>query len=149
LFGRTYGYGSDGSQSPPNDSPNLRSRSSSAVGKNGGGLFGFTPMNGTTTPRDPPPEFHATVDLIKEEHFKAARANIQDPEILAELEDEIDRDCEWLRSFLYAAKVRPFPGIPAFDPHHTFRSSTKYHFVRKITSSVWERSWRVSLWRLF
>lgn len=110
LFGRTYGYSSDGSHSPPNDSPDLRSRSSSSNGKHsGGGLFGFTPLSGANTPgtpREPLPAFHATVDVIKEEHFKAARANIQDPEILAELEDEIDNDCEWLRSFLYAAKVR-------------------------------------------
>lgn len=109
LFGRTYGYSSDGSHSPPNDSPNLRSRSTSSSGKNAGGVFGFTPLSGAATPgtpREPLPAFHATVDIIKEEHFKAARANIQDAEILAELEDEIDNDCEWLRSFLYAAKVR-------------------------------------------
>ncbi|KAJ3535829.1 hypothetical protein NMY22_g6309 [Coprinellus aureogranulatus] len=109
LFGRTYGYGSDGSHSPPSaDSPNLRSRSSSSSGKNAGGLFGFTPLSGAATPgtpREALPAFHGTVDVIKEEHFKAAREHIQDAEILAELEDEIDSDCEWLRSFLYATKI--------------------------------------------
>lgn len=152
LFGRTYGYGSDGSHSPPSDSPNLRSRSSSSSGKGAGGIFGFTPLSGATTPgtpREPLPAFHATVDVIKEEHFKAARANIQDPEILAELEDEIDRDCEWLRSFLYAAKVCSDRELCLFISNKTYRSSTRFLFVRKTISSVWVRSWHASSWRLF
>ncbi|EAU81349.2 hypothetical protein CC1G_11606 [Coprinopsis cinerea okayama7 len=107
LFGRTYYYTSDGdgSQSPPT-SPKPRSkssRSSSPQRKNG--LFGFTPINGDEAKKTNLPEFHATVDLIREEHFKAARTSIEDPEILAELEEEIEKDCEWLRSFLYAAKI--------------------------------------------
>ncbi|KAF5338091.1 hypothetical protein D9611_014192 [Ephemerocybe angulata] len=104
LFGRTYGYGSDGSQSPPT-APRSRSSSSSSPKGNGSGLFGFTPINGSSGKQQALPAFHSTVDVIKEEHFKAARASIEDPEILAELEEEIDRDCEWLRSFLYAAKI--------------------------------------------
>ena len=103
LFGRTYGGESDGSQSPPTSAPRSRSSSSSSPGA-GKGLFGFTPINGKSGAKDVP-AFHATVDLIKEEHYKAARESIEDPEILAELEEEIDTDCEWLRSFLYAAKV--------------------------------------------
>lgn len=51
------------------------------------------------------PEFYKTVDLLRDEHIFAARSSIRDPAILQELEDEIERDCEWLRSFLFAAKV--------------------------------------------
>lgn len=108
LFGRSYsgpGSGSDeGSQSPTSPSP--RSRSSSSAGTRKAGLFGFTPINGEDAKKSSLPPFHATVDLIKEEHFKAAGESVQDPEIREELEEEIERDCEWLRSFLYAAKVR-------------------------------------------
>ncbi|KAF9265345.1 aspartate kinase [Marasmius fiardii PR-910] len=49
--------------------------------------------------------FNVTVDLIREEHYKAAKESIQDVEIRKELEEEIDRDCDWLRSFLFASKV--------------------------------------------
>ncbi|KAJ2913805.1 hypothetical protein MD484_g6618, partial [Candolleomyces efflorescens] len=115
LFGRTYTNGSghhtgeSGSDGSPPRSPKPRSsRSSRSSSPQRHSLFGFTPVNGNgagSGKGTPLPAFHATVDLIKEEHFKAARASIEDPEILEELEDEIDRDCEWLRSFLYAAKV--------------------------------------------
>ncbi|KAG1740515.1 Aspartate/glutamate/uridylate kinase [Suillus paluster] len=40
------------------------------------------------------PEFNVTVDLIRSEHISAAKAS-----------SEIDRDCDWLRSFLLAAQV--------------------------------------------
>lgn len=49
--------------------------------------------------------FSGTVDLIKSEHLNAARASVKDEEILKELEAEIERDCESLRSFLFAAQV--------------------------------------------
>ncbi|TFK22168.1 aspartate kinase [Coprinopsis marcescibilis] len=104
LFGRTYHYGSDGSQSPPT-SPKSQSRSSRSSSPQRNGLFGFTPINNSEAKKTNMPDFHATVDLIKEEHFKAARGSVRDPEILSELEEEIDRDCEWLRSYLYAAKI--------------------------------------------
>jgi len=51
------------------------------------------------------PEFNVTVDLVREQHVEAARASVQDPDILGELEEEIEKDCDWLRSFLFAAKV--------------------------------------------
>jgi aspartate kinase len=51
------------------------------------------------------PEFNVTVDLVREQHIEAARTSVRDPDILSELEDEIDRDCDWLRSFLFAAQV--------------------------------------------
>ena len=52
------------------------------------------------------PSFNATVDLIRQEHFTAARESIQDADILKELEEEIENDCNWLRSFLLASQVR-------------------------------------------
>ncbi|KAL0563640.1 Aspartokinase [Marasmius crinis-equi] len=50
-------------------------------------------------------EFNATVELIKQEHFTAAREAIEDPDIRQELENEIVRDCDWLKSFLFASQV--------------------------------------------
>ena len=91
---------SDTSQSPPM-SPKPGSRSSRSASPQP--LFGFTPLSEAsateTQPNGSVPEFHKTVDLIQK------RKSIKDPEILDELLDEIDRDCEWLRSFLFAAKV--------------------------------------------
>jgi aspartate kinase len=45
------------------------------------------------------------VDVLKQEHIKAAQASIRDPEILLELQEEIDRDYERLRTYLFAAKT--------------------------------------------
>ena len=50
--------------------------------------------------------FNKTVDLVHSEHIAAARDCVKGKEILSELEAEIDRDCENLRAFLYAAQVR-------------------------------------------
>lgn len=50
------------------------------------------------------PEFNVTVDLVREQHIEAARASVHDPDILMELEEEIEKDCDWLRSFLFAAQ---------------------------------------------
>ncbi|KAH7105099.1 aspartate kinase [Auriculariales sp. MPI-PUGE-AT-0066] len=49
--------------------------------------------------------FNATVDLILSEHVNAARSLIKDQDLLKELEQEIERDCEALRGFLAAAQV--------------------------------------------
>jgi aspartate kinase len=92
IFGRA----EEGSQSPP-----LNPRGSD--GYPWGPGSGMTPL---IPQSEPLPAFHATVDLIREEHFTAARASVQDAAILQELEAEIERDCEWLRSFLYASQVR-------------------------------------------
>ncbi|KAI0371289.1 aspartate kinase [Pilatotrama ljubarskyi] len=51
------------------------------------------------------PAFSNTVDLIRSEHISAAKASVRNSEILKELEMEIDRDCEALRSFLFATQV--------------------------------------------
>ncbi|KAJ7636899.1 Aspartate/glutamate/uridylate kinase [Roridomyces roridus] len=92
IFGRT----DEGSQSPPPTSP----RPGEAYPW--GPASGMTPLNQHA---DNIPVFHATVDLIREEHFKAAREAVKDAGILQELEAEIERDVEWLRSFLYASQV--------------------------------------------
>ncbi|KAJ3498166.1 hypothetical protein NLJ89_g10253 [Agrocybe chaxingu] len=104
LFGVGGGIarnGSDHSMSPPT-SPKARSRSSRSSSPQP--LFGFTPLNGSH-PAETQPEYSVTVNLIRQEHVTAARNSIRDAEILKELEEEIDRDCEWLRSFLFAAKI--------------------------------------------
>jgi len=49
--------------------------------------------------------FHGTVDQIKSDHFAAAKEAIKDEELLEELLYEIERDCEGLRGFLFAAQV--------------------------------------------
>ncbi|KAG8995695.1 Aspartokinase, partial [Tulasnella sp. 427] len=49
--------------------------------------------------------FSETVDLIRSEHFKAAKDLIRDQELLKDLEAEIDRDCEGLRGYLFAAQL--------------------------------------------
>ncbi|KAF5389781.1 hypothetical protein D9757_006015 [Collybiopsis confluens] len=51
------------------------------------------------------PAFNATVDLIRQEHFKAAADFISDHDIRAEFEAEVEKDCDWLRSFLFASQV--------------------------------------------
>lgn len=51
--------------------------------------------------------FDATVDQIKEQHLKAAREAIRDDELREGLLEDIEYDCERLRSFLLAGQVRP------------------------------------------
>ncbi|KAH9911164.1 Aspartate/glutamate/uridylate kinase [Amylocystis lapponica] len=51
------------------------------------------------------PAFNGTVDILRTEHLNAARSSVRDPEILRDLEAEIERDCDSLRSFLFAAQV--------------------------------------------
>ncbi|KAF8632152.1 hypothetical protein AX17_004894 [Amanita inopinata Kibby_2008] len=89
--------------SPPT-SPSLRSESSPCPPS----LQPFTPFsrpNGLSHSNESLPDFIATVDVLRQEHITAAQASIRDPEILKELEAEIERDCSWLRNFLFAAKL--------------------------------------------
>ncbi|KAF8886126.1 Aspartate/glutamate/uridylate kinase [Infundibulicybe gibba] len=94
-----FGAGLDSLQSPPT-SPGSRSSPPSTSPQAFASLPPLTPQ-----PSQPLPHFNTTVDLIRQEHYNAARASVQDPDILKELEGEIDRDCDWLRSFLFAAQV--------------------------------------------
>ena len=91
---------SDYSQSPPRSPEETRPRCSRPPSP----FFGFKPLNEQGSV-ETPTEYHVTVDLIRREHLIAARSSVRDPEILRELEEEIERDCEWLRNFLLAAKV--------------------------------------------
>ncbi|KAF9457925.1 Aspartate/glutamate/uridylate kinase [Collybia nuda] len=99
-----FGAGHDGTQSPPM-SPQPRSRSS--PGSTSPQNFTSLALSPLTVPQAGQrlPEFNVTVDLIRQEHLKAARESVRDPDILEELEEEIDKDCDWLRSFLFAAQV--------------------------------------------
>jgi aspartate kinase len=50
----------------------------------------------TQNSKESVPNFVATVDLLREGHIAAAWSSINDPEILRELEGDIERDCAWL-----------------------------------------------------
>ena len=69
----------------------------------------FPSLNGSPSSSSAKHGFSETVDLIRKEHMTAARSLIGNKKILAELEGEIERDCEGLRSFLFAAQVMYFP----------------------------------------
>lgn len=58
----------------------------------------------------PFPAYYATIDLIRNEHLKAARENVKNVDLLAELEGDIERDCDGLQHFLSATQVclRPY-----------------------------------------
>ncbi|KAJ6469424.1 Aspartate/glutamate/uridylate kinase [Mycena sanguinolenta] len=86
IFGRS-------DESPPPSSPR------------GPEAYPWGPAGGMTPLAEAPPEFQATVNLIRQEHFAAAKVSIRDASILQEVEAEIERDCEWLTSFLYASQV--------------------------------------------
>ncbi|WWC94968.1 hypothetical protein V866_001820 [Kwoniella sp. B9012] len=68
-----------------------------------------TPPKSPTAQEEEPNEeeegFHKTVDLIKKGHLEAARNSLRAGPLRDELEEEIERDCESLRGFLYAAQI--------------------------------------------
>ncbi|PVG03252.1 putative HOM3-L-aspartate 4-P-transferase [Serendipita vermifera] len=82
---------------PPTFSPPLTPlrRSFSSSRSNSNSPFSMTPTS----------SFGATVDLIRTEHLTAARSLVRDQTLLKQLEAEIERDCEGLRTFLFAAQV--------------------------------------------
>ncbi|CCM05100.1 uncharacterized protein FIBRA_07307 [Fibroporia radiculosa] len=86
----------------PIDSPRQRSVSSPRTETHNPFTTGQFGMSSVTQDS---PMFHSTVDVIRSEHIKAARSSIQSAEILRELELEIERDCDGLRSFLIATQV--------------------------------------------
>ena len=84
----------------PVDSPRARSSSSPRLDPmSPGGALNMSSMSAR------PPAFNETVDLIRSEHFTAARSSVHSPDILRELEMEIEHDCDTLRSFLFATQV--------------------------------------------
>ena len=82
----------------PVGSPRPRSKSSPRSDSPFGTLA-MTSASGAST------SFNSTVDLLRSEHLTAARSTVRDPEILKELEAELERDIDSLRSFLFAAQV--------------------------------------------
>ena len=60
---------------------------------------------GTPVPLGPIASFPATVELIRSEHLTAARSLVRDQTLLKKLEAEVERDCDGLRTFLFAAQV--------------------------------------------
>lgn len=67
----------------------------------------ISPLTPLTVPQPDQilPEFNKTVDIIRVQHLDAARAAVRNPEVLQALEAEIERDCDWLRGFLFAAQA--------------------------------------------
>jgi hypothetical protein len=141
------------SQSPPRTPVEAGTRSSGPPSPTS--LFKFIPLNESAS-AESLPEYHMTVDLIQREHFIAANSSIRDPEILKELKDEIERDCDWLRNFLLAAKVYcassyfPFRYLTTVTAYLDFyptlsRLLMKYLPDRGIISSAWEKNWLVNL----
>ncbi|KAK2465570.1 hypothetical protein APHAL10511_002462 [Amanita phalloides] len=65
----------------------------------------YAELNGHADSKERVPDFVKTIYLLRDEHIAAARAAVQNPDILRELEAEIERDCDWLRHFLFAAKL--------------------------------------------
>lgn len=89
------------SESPAfGSSPRIRSLSS----LRGSPPTSFAPLT-VPQPGSSVPAFNATVDLIRSEHMTAAKNYVRDPSLLADLEAEIEADCDWLRGFLFAAQV--------------------------------------------
>ncbi|KAF9788353.1 Aspartate/glutamate/uridylate kinase [Thelephora terrestris] len=94
----------------PGGSSGSRSPSRSALPN--GGLSSTLMMSSIMTmssipppcEKDEPP-FFATVELIRSEHITEARSSITSFTILKELEEEIEQDCDALRSFLMAIQV--------------------------------------------
>ncbi|KAI0747024.1 aspartate kinase [Daedaleopsis nitida] len=60
---------------------------------------------GMTSITEATPSFNTTVDVIRTEHISAARSCIRKIQILKDLEAEIDRDCDSLKSFLFATQI--------------------------------------------
>lgn len=82
-----------------NMSPRPRSKSSPRSDT----AFGTLAMSSAPPEK---PSFNATVDILRTEHLAAARSSVSDPDILKELKEEIERDIDSLRSFLFATQVR-------------------------------------------
>lgn len=101
VFGRPQAQDAFSQNSPPS-SPifNGRPRGNSSPHHNSSSSFS------TFNPNSPLLPFNATVDLLKSEHITAAKQSINSPGLLREVICEIERDCEGLRAFLYAALVR-------------------------------------------
>lgn len=124
----------------PDGSPKLRSKSSPRL-DSPFGAFGMTSLTADAAA----PSFNATVDLILSEHMTAARSTVRNPEILKELEAEIESDCDQLRSFLFAAQVSWMDAYNCVSSLIKLgRSSTRSHRDQETASSGSARDWAAS-----
>ncbi|WRT70148.1 uncharacterized protein IL334_007142 [Kwoniella shivajii] len=86
-------------------SPSPFTPSSSTKGRSRSPPKSPTTPAGAALVEDTQEGFHNTVDLIKKGHLEAARKTLRPGPLRDELEDEIEKDCESLRGFLYAAQI--------------------------------------------
>lgn len=92
------------SSSPSPFQPSVSSPSSSGfLPVSTPGINGYSNTNGASN--SDLPAFHQTVDQLKRDHLEAARNAVKDPSLLRELNEEIERDLDRLRSFLSAAQI--------------------------------------------
>lgn len=99
-------YGNSRSSSPSPFQPASTFASSTSTSPSSSGILPPPPANGATTSSSSSSSgFHSTVDILKRDHLEAARNAVTDQVLLEELEDEIVRDVEGLRSFLSAAQI--------------------------------------------
>ena len=132
-------------------------RSASQAPLNGGDSKAGSTHSGTSTPggslaqsllglrggEEGPQQFNATVDQIKHDHIEAARVAVKNAAILAELEDDLDYDCERLRSFLLAAQV----SMNEAQAELVRRSADLFRAIRR-SLTRFRRGRRTSLWGL-
>lgn len=126
------------SASPSPFTPSSNARSRSPTGPDSGP---DTPLGGSEVYD---PAFNATVDTIKAGHLDAARQALRAGPLRVELCEEIERDCEALRSFLNAASVsatKPTVGLSIADIF--FRSSTRSRHGPRTRSLALASAWRV------
>lgn len=72
--------------------------------------------------------FDETVDQIKRDHIEAARKIITNsPEVLQEVEEDLEYDCERLRGFLRAAQVRLSSSAVPARKHTDIRTAPSDH----------------------
>ena len=86
-------------------SPSPFTPSASASGRSRSPPSPNTPGAGAGPAGNGESAFHDTVDLIKKGHLEAARKSLRAGPLRDELEEEIERDCDNLKDFLYAAQV--------------------------------------------
>ncbi|BGP42099.1 Aspartokinase [Rhodotorula kratochvilovae] len=99
----------DSSFPSPSQSPAPGSRSSTPATPRGSyllsGSVSSLRLSRAATPDERQP-YDDTVDQIKEDHLEAARkAIVNSKELLEEIEEELEYDCERLRGFLRAAQI--------------------------------------------
>ena len=136
--------------SPLHSPDGSRSRSPSCSVLPNGGLSSSLMMSSTLTMSSIPPPtknddppFFATVDLIRSEHVMAARSSITGLPILRELEAEIEKDCDALRSFLMAIQVGMYSHSRDFI-HPSPRSSMRCLQDQGIQSLGSVRGWHAN-----